>query len=296
MSHGMLYAVAIAGALLAGCVGSPRVGESESALGFPNDEAAFDFFVQKGLTEAQSAGIVGNLDVESGVNPSSVQSGGPGRGIAQWSVGARWDTTYHDNTTWYAAQQGQGLLTLSLQLEFIWYELNHDSSYGLAQLEATTTVSGATLAFSKYFEGCGTCNNSIRVTDAQHVYATFKGTTGHDLATAPGVCVLANGDTGTCIDTTVCNGMSGHVASPGFCAGASNIQCCTLAAVPPPDGDAATGPVVDASVIPDSTDTDGGLDAKSDKGCSVGGDPRTVGLGVFASLLVLIALRRKRTT
>ena len=291
MSHGNLYAVAIAGALLAGCVGPSQVGEAQSALGFPNDEAAFDFFVQKGLTEAQSAGIVGNLDVESGVNPSAVQSGGLGRGIAQWSVGARWDTTYHDNTTWYAAQQGQGLHTLSLQLEFIWYELNHDSSYGLAQLEATTTVSGATLAFSKYFEGCGTCNNSTRVTDAQHVYATFKGTTGHDLATAPGVCVLANGDTGTCIDTTVCNGMSGYVSSPGFCAGTSNIQCCTLAALPA-DGDASTGYITDAGA---DASTVTGI-TTSDEGCGVaGGDPRSSEFGLCASLLVLLALRRKRT-
>ena len=43
--------------------------------------AAYDFFVAKGLANFQSAGIVGNLDQESGVNPGSVQyGGGPGRG------------------------------------------------------------------------------------------------------------------------------------------------------------------------------------------------------------------------
>ncbi|MBL8929149.1 MAG: hypothetical protein JNL54_03385 [Kineosporiaceae bacterium] len=38
-----------------------------------------------------ATGVVGNLEVESGVNPRSVEPGGPGRGIAQWSVGGRWD-------------------------------------------------------------------------------------------------------------------------------------------------------------------------------------------------------------
>ena len=82
---------------LAGCgdAGPAAPGEAtaraQSDL-FANDVTACNYFVGKGLTNFQSAGIVGNLDQESGVNPSSVQAGGPGRGIAQWSVGGRWDT------------------------------------------------------------------------------------------------------------------------------------------------------------------------------------------------------------
>ena len=41
----------------------------------------------------QAAGIIGNLDQESGMDPTISQyDGGPGRGIAQWSTGGRWDT------------------------------------------------------------------------------------------------------------------------------------------------------------------------------------------------------------
>ena len=125
---------------------------------FANDQAAYDYFVGKGLAPFQAAGIVGNLDQESGVDPSAVQSGGPGRGIAQWSVGGRWDTDSGDNATAYAAQQGQSVWSLQLQLDFIWYELTTFSGYGLAALQATTNVTDATVTFETDFEGCGQCD------------------------------------------------------------------------------------------------------------------------------------------
>ena len=69
---------------LATIVATPLVAHAED-----NNQTAFDFFVGHGLTKEQSAGIVGNLMAESGdpINPRAVQPGGPGRGIAQWSVG-----------------------------------------------------------------------------------------------------------------------------------------------------------------------------------------------------------------
>ena len=295
MSHRMFFLAVTALGGLAGCGTPPSIGQTSAALGYPNDGVAFEFFVAKGLTEAQSAGIVGNLDVESGVSPTAVQSGGPGRGIAQWSVGARWDTTYHDNTVWYAGQQGKGLHDLGLQLEFIWYELNLDPSYGLAQLKATTTVSGATTTFSKYFEGCGTCNNSTRVTDAQHVYATFMGTSGGDFSTVPIACTIANGDTGTCIDTGACAALGDHVSSAGFCSGAASIQCCTP--VSPQPGADAGGTIPDSTGTDGGTSTDGGLVTKSSDGCSAAGtDPRSAWPALLVSLVLLLLLRRHRAS
>ena len=148
--------------LLAGCSDSGEgepYGQSESALN-TNDKAAFDYFVGKGLTNFQAAGIVGNLDQESGVNPNAVQPGGPGRGIAQWSVGGRWDTDANDNAQWYASKQGESVSSLQLQLDFIWYELTTFSGYGLSTLKQTTNVTDATVVFETDFEGCGTCQQS----------------------------------------------------------------------------------------------------------------------------------------
>src|SRR5439155_23036811 len=159
----------------AGCMASPIESETASAAttAFANDQPAYQFFVNKGLTSFQAAGIVGNLDQESGVNPASVQfGGGPGRGIAQWSTGGRWDTSNKDNVLWYAGTKGESSGSLNLQLEFIWYELT-TFGYGFSQLKASTNLTDATLAFMNKYEICGTCASSQRISYAQSVLNAY---------------------------------------------------------------------------------------------------------------------------
>jgi MYXO-CTERM domain-containing protein len=149
-----------------------RVDESASAL-TANDKLAFDYFLVKGLTPVQAAGIVGNLDQESNMNPGAVQPGGPGRGIAQWSVGGRWNADPGDNAVAYAASHGKSVTSLGLQLDFIWFELTTFSGYGLSALKKSTTTSAATLAFMTDFEACGTCLSSQRISYAQAALAAY---------------------------------------------------------------------------------------------------------------------------
>ena len=138
------------------------------------DQTAYDFFLGKGLTDVQAAGIVGNFEVEApGMDPTAVQPNGPGRGIAQWSVGGRWDTSSQNNVVWYANAQNESRYSLRLQLEFTWYELTSYSSYGLASLRAATTVSAAEVAFQDNFEGCGSCDQSRRTSIAQVALSAF---------------------------------------------------------------------------------------------------------------------------
>ena len=172
LRSGLLAPAALLALVALSACGAPPTAEdlAQSAAALspsPNDQAAFDYFVGKGLTNFQAAGIVGNLDQESQVDPTAVQAGGPGRGIAQWSVGGRWDTDSKDNVVWYAGTQGASSSSLTLQLEFIWYELTTFSSYGLSQLRASTNVTDATVAFETYYEGCGTCDQSTRIADAE---------------------------------------------------------------------------------------------------------------------------------
>ncbi len=184
----LLFAVPIcllcAGALglVHGCgEATPRapgedLGTTSSAL-TGNDQTSYDFFIGKGLTSFQAAGIGGNLDQESSMNPLAEQEpSGPGRGIAQWSVGGRWDTDANDNVLWYATMQGESEWSLNLQLEFIWYELQTFSGYGLAQLQASTDVTAATIAFETYYEGCGTCDQSNRIAYAEAALAAYGST------------------------------------------------------------------------------------------------------------------------
>jgi hypothetical protein len=136
-----------------------------------NARPAFDFLVAKGLADFQAAGIVGNLQQESDIDPTKYQyDGGPGRGIAQWSTGGRWDYDASDNVHWYAGQRNESEWSLQLQLEFIWYEL---PSFGLADLRASTNVDEATLVFMKEYEVCGQCDSTNRTHYAEEALAAF---------------------------------------------------------------------------------------------------------------------------
>jgi hypothetical protein len=134
---------------------------------------AFDYFLHKGLSKAQAAGIVGNLMQESNVNPSAVEYHGPGRGIAQWGVGQRWDTAANNNLIWFANRRHASRYSLTTQLDFIWYELTSFQQYGLRALRAAGNVAAATKAFQDHFEVCGACNATQRINDAQKVLRSY---------------------------------------------------------------------------------------------------------------------------
>jgi hypothetical protein len=166
--------------VLGACSGAPQeqaaeaTGDGEQAL-TTNERTAFNFFVGKGLSHVQAAGIVGNLIQESNVLPNAVQPGGPGRGIAQWSVGGRWNADHGDNMASYAAQHGMSPWSLTAQLEFVWYELETFSGYGLGRLRGAGDVSTATIVFQNDFEGCGQCEQATRIHYAQQVLAAYGG-------------------------------------------------------------------------------------------------------------------------
>ena len=128
--------------------------------GSNNAARAFNFFVDYGLTAEQSAGIVGNLVVESGreVDPTIHQGGGgPGRGIAQWEVGGRWDVLQQ-----FAQTRGWVEKDLTTQLSFILFELTGeprtDGMTGATERRAyndllnQTTVEGSAESFGVRFE------------------------------------------------------------------------------------------------------------------------------------------------
>ena len=157
----------------AGAIADPDDTPPLEPLVASREKIAFEFFRNKGLSRVQSAGIVGNLMQESSVIPTAVQyGGGPGRGIAQWSVGGRWNSSHDDNVAWYAAAHGLSRWSLTTQLDFIWYELNH-FGYGFSSLRAATTVTAAVKAFQDRYEICGTCDSSRRIADAQWVLSHY---------------------------------------------------------------------------------------------------------------------------
>lgn len=129
-----------------------------------NIETAYEYFLTHGFSPADAAGIVGNLIQESGVNPESQQSGGPGRGIAQWSQGGRWNPSL---------MTGNQQIDLLAQLNFIDQELQSNPSYGLASLLKASTPQQAASIFSADYERPGIIGNRINdATDVANMAAT----------------------------------------------------------------------------------------------------------------------------
>lgn len=138
-----------------------------------NNEIGFRYFVGKGLTPAQSAGLIGNFMHESGdpIEPSRKQyGGGPGRGIAQWE-GSRWVDLNR-----YANQRGLPWYNLNLQLDFVWKELTSTEGRALRELRATNTPERAAWAVRVYYERPSVHADAQRQAHARRVFNLYAGT------------------------------------------------------------------------------------------------------------------------
>lgn len=113
------------------CVGDTPITScgSGSLIGNTNAERVFNFFIGKGYQPHHAAGIIGNMMVESGIEPQRLQNTTPGTitpaeqagnrntgwGIVQWTPGSKFI-----NPT---IAVGQDPNDLGVQLEFLWNQL-----------------------------------------------------------------------------------------------------------------------------------------------------------------------------
>jgi hypothetical protein len=120
---------------------------------------AMDFFTERGFTRQAAAGIVGNLLAESGINPKSEQyGGGPGRGIAQWSVDQRWQTYLK-----FANNRNLDPLDLDAQLRFIIHEMPSAMGESAKTIKTMTDEKAAAKLFMDLYERPGKPNWDRRV-------------------------------------------------------------------------------------------------------------------------------------
>lgn len=184
------HVLALSGAGVAGLLGAAASTPAQAATN--NTEIAFDYFVNKGLTRVQAAGLVGNFIVESGadpINPAAVQGGGgPGRGIAQWE-GSRRTELFN-----YANSRGLPWYNLRLQLDFVWKELTSTEARAMSKLKACTTVRSAAITVRVYYERPSVHADERRVSAAQSVYNRYAGNVE---GPAPVVPTLVLGSTGS---------------------------------------------------------------------------------------------------
>lgn len=150
---------------------SARVSYS-GATGSTNQQKVWSFLKQKGLTDAQVAGIMGNIEQESRFNPSAEQMKGKfngGKGLVQWD-GARRNQLYD-----FAKSKGKAWTDIEVQLEFLWKELNSTEAAALTYLRRTTNAVQAAQVFQQKFERAGVPNQGARNSAASKYYNQFKG-------------------------------------------------------------------------------------------------------------------------
>jgi murein DD-endopeptidase MepM/ murein hydrolase activator NlpD/lysophospholipase L1-like esterase/cell wall-associated NlpC family hydrolase len=147
-------------------------------------KAVWTFFTGAGFTPECTAGIMGNLQQESGMDPTRYQSGGgPGRGICQWTVSEE----RFKGMQAHAQSKGKDWTDLQSQLEWLNMELQGKDpttlSYlkkyvgGYEQFKALTDVRQACKVFEDSFERAGKPMMEKRYAYAEQFYNQFKGTT-----------------------------------------------------------------------------------------------------------------------
>lgn len=141
---------AVAGVKFSTLSQGPKLGQAFGKVtGAPTQSAkkAVDFFVSKGYTKEQAAGIVGNLQAESGpnLNISALGDGGKAYGIAQW---------HPDRQADFKRAMGKDIRGSSLddQLNFVVWELSNTEKSADSFLRSTDSPEEAAFAFDKYYE------------------------------------------------------------------------------------------------------------------------------------------------
>ncbi|MBB5710892.1 phage tail tip lysozyme [Sphingomonas xinjiangensis] len=124
----------------AGGVG-PAAGSRQGRI-----DQAMTFFQNQGWSRAQAAGIVANLDAESGMDAGIRQhGGGPGFGLAQWEGPRQAD---------FARWAGHDIRssTFEQQLRFIQHELTTTERSAGQRLQGATNAGDAAAIVCRYYE------------------------------------------------------------------------------------------------------------------------------------------------
>lgn len=162
---------------------------TQQASGVANGAGAqgvWSFLTSAGYSPQAAAGILGNMEQESTVDPTLIQGNGrgPAAGIVQWenynTKSGRWKSMAD-----YASSKGKDWTDLQSQLEFLDKELQGADSTtayllkkkvgGYEQFKQLTNVRQATDVFEQAFERAGIPMMENRYKAADKYYSQFAG-------------------------------------------------------------------------------------------------------------------------
>lgn len=145
---------------------------STMATGSSTAAQIWNFFKSKGFSDSIVAGIMGNLKLESGLNPNAINKSSGATGIAQWLGGRK------SALSSYAGSMGTSMYDLNTQLNFLWKELNSTEKRTMSYLSANQNASAAQVAamFDKLFERSEGTHIPQRQAYANQFLSQFSGT------------------------------------------------------------------------------------------------------------------------
>ena len=178
----------------------PKIGTAASGVagaadfsGNTNAEIVWNFCLSQGFTKQAAAGVIGNMQQESGVDPAKCQSGGgPGRGLLQWEVGS----DRFNSLCQFASQRGADWTDIQSQLLYFVQEApsQFDAYTGhgvytypsgaqawiaekmtFDQFKALTDIPWATEAFERVYTRASIPRMEQRVAYAQAAFSQFGG-------------------------------------------------------------------------------------------------------------------------
>lgn len=227
-----------------------------SVDGADNAEKIYNFFVAKGLSGAQAAGILGNLQQESNFNPAIIQGGqiadanytpvnSVGFGLAQWTF-----TDRQAPLVALAKSSNRKVIDITVQLDYLWQELNGTHKHALTTLRAATTPEDAAYVFHRDFEASADSEATVKAKrggPAREWYLKFDG------ASDTGG-IAEDGTTGNTTDTVRCGAGEGvgDFTADGFTLFNQCDAPWGQMSVPSPSGkacDVACGPTAMAMII-----------------------------------------------
>ena len=154
-----------------GCVCKDPNASTSSLVGNKNDEKVYNYFIAKGLSPVQAAGIAGNMAIESGFDPERIQgkdigdgskdpndAGSSGWGLIQWTPGSKVIIAAKQ-----AGLEGQPIYELSTQLDLVWGHMQNKppitkGSFSIPEYKKITDVEKAVNYFEDKIEGAGEPN------------------------------------------------------------------------------------------------------------------------------------------
>lgn len=123
----------------------------------------WNYLRDQGYSKKATAGILGNMDQESGINPASVS--GSCYGLIQWT-GSRKTRLYR-----YARKCGTGSSNMNTQLKYLTKKDCANLKANMASHDSS--VSGAARYFEQRYERAGKPMMSRRIAKAQKWYNKF---------------------------------------------------------------------------------------------------------------------------